>query len=102
MVVDAPINAKLGGSYVIYEISILTSSNEETYIESFLQPSLTVNYFSDPLCDQAHQKMSAVVEEIYRPQTQEIIDSYNKPWNNTIKEGTVKYIGIGVKIKEDN
>lgn len=102
MVVDAPINAKLGGSYVIYEVSILTSSNEETYIESFLQPSLTVNYFSDPLCDQAHQKMSAVVDEIYRPQTQEIIDSYNKPWNNTIKEGTVKYIGIGVKIKEDN
>lgn len=101
MDVNYPINLEHGGQYVIYEVSILTSSSEETYIESFLQPSLTVHYFTDPLCDQAHQKMSAVVDEIYGPQTQEIIDNYNKPWNNTIKEGTVKYIGIGVKIKED-
>lgn len=89
------------GQFAVYEIGIYTTG-VKSYVETFLQASETALYFSNPMSDKAQTEMKAQVQ-MYEERNQQVINSYSRTqfmynWNKDEYEGTIKYVGIGVRL----
>lgn len=97
----APTGIPNQGIYGIYQVGI-TIIDLKTYDETFLQASHTIVYGPDPLNDRVWKEVENEIS-VFEDRNREAMNTYNRKqlayrWNDEAHEGSITFMGIGVKL----